>query len=113
MKMDETLQAIPDPETFKGILAKYRTRIRNEVHSLNDLMSLLMKGTQRKWTKGEIKEIKFHLMDLSKNIPAIMVFLLPGGLILLPVLVELLDRRQKALVVPEDRRMVEEKREKE
>lgn len=102
MKMDKT--AIPDPETLKGILAKYRTRIRKEAHSVNDLMALLMKGTQRKWTKGELKEIRFHLMDLSKNIPAIMVFLLPGGLILLPLLVELLDRRQKARAGSEDRR---------
>jgi hypothetical protein len=95
---------LPNQETLKVILTKYREKILEEVHSANDLGSLLMKGVRRKWTSSEIREIKVHLMNLSKTIPALMVFLLPGGLIFLPLLVEILDRRKKNMPVSQERR---------
>lgn len=67
-------------------------------------MALLMKGAQKRWTKGELLEIKTHLVSLSKKIPLLMVFLLPGGMLLLPILVEVLDRRKKEQSVPQERR---------
>jgi hypothetical protein len=95
---------IPDRKTLKKILLHYRETIREEIHSIKDLMALLMKGTKEKWARGELKEIKSHFAHLSKKVPVLMVFLLPGGLILLPILVEVLERRRKSVTVTRERR---------
>ena len=64
-------------------------------------MQLLMKhrNTGLKWTSEEIAEIRLHLRNISKLVPALIVFLLPGGALLLPLLAEVLDRRKKARLV--------------
>jgi len=98
-----------DRKALKGILAKYRKRILKEIDSAKDLSSLLMKGTQRGWTKGELLKIKTHFVILGKKIPIFMVFLLPGGFILLPLLIEVLDRRKNNVPVTEDRRKAPKK----
>ena len=96
-------------EALKGILAKYRKRILKEIDSVKDLTSLLMKGTQGGWTKGELLKIKTHFVILGKKIPIFMVFLLPGGSILLPLLVEVLERRKNNVPVSGDRRKAPKK----
>jgi hypothetical protein len=67
-----------------------------EVLSISGLMQLLMKtrNTDEKWTREEKKEIKRHLRNIVKMIPAAAVFFLPGGSFLLPILAEALDRRK-------------------
>ena len=67
-----------------------------EVLAVKGLMQLLMKirNTDDKWTREEKKEIKRHLKNIAKIIPAVVIFILPGGSFLLPVLAEVLDRRR-------------------
>jgi len=67
-----------------------------EVLSIKGLMRLLMKirNTGERWTKEEKKEIRMHLKNIAKMIPTVAVLFLPGGFLLLPVLVEALDRRK-------------------
>ena len=67
-----------------------------EVLAIKGLMQLLMKtrNTDEKWTREEKKEIKIHLKNIAKIMPAIALFSLPGGSFLLPVLAEVLDRRK-------------------
>ncbi len=81
---------------FKGLLIKNKEFLLSEVLAVKGLMQLLMKNrnTGEKWTKEEIREIKFHLKHLSKMVPVIIVFLLPGGSLMLPFLAEVLDRRK-------------------
>ncbi len=59
-------------------------------------MQLLMKerNTGERWTRKELREIRSHLRTMCKLVPALVVFLLPGGLFFLPVLAEALDRRR-------------------
>jgi hypothetical protein len=59
-------------------------------------MALLMKqrNTNRKWTKEEKRELRQHLKNLSSAVPIIIIFLLPGGMLLLPIYVYFLDRRR-------------------
>jgi hypothetical protein len=59
-------------------------------------MALLMKqrNTGRKWTKEEKRELRTHLKNLSEAVPIIIIFLLPGGMFLLPIYVYFLDRRR-------------------
>ncbi len=102
--MIKNFHLIPDPGTFKRILLHYREAILKEIHSIKDLVILLMKGTQGGWTKGELQDIKTHFAHLSKRVPVLIIFFLPGGLVLLPVLVEILDRRKKESPVSLERR---------
>ena len=98
-----------DREALREILTKYRKRILKEIDSAKDLSSLLMKGTQEGWTKIELLKIKTHFIILGKKVPIFMVFLLPGGLILLPLLIEVLDRRKNNVSVYKDRRKAPKK----
>lgn len=67
-----------------------------EILEVRGLMHLLMKNrdTGRSWTGEEKKEIKAHLKNISKVVPVVTIFLLPGGSLLLPFLVEVLDKRE-------------------
>jgi hypothetical protein len=98
-------------DVLEGILFQYKKKILKEIESVKDLMSLLMKGTKGNWTKTELNEIKAaHFVTLGKKVPVLMVFMLPGGLVLLPVLIEVLDRRTRKTPVQEDRRESPRKR---
>lgn len=60
-------------------------------------MRLLMKqrNTGVKWTREEKTQLKSNLKHLSLYVPALIIFALPFGSLLLPVLTEVLDRRDK------------------
>ena len=81
---------------FKRLILVNKEAILMEVLAVKGLMQLLMKirNTDEKWTREEKKEIKRHLKNIAKIIPAVAIFVLPGGSLLLPVLAEALDRRR-------------------
>jgi len=80
----------------KRLILVNKDAILMEVLSIKGLMQLLMKtrNTDEKWTRDEKKEIKRHLKNNAKIIPAVTIFSLPGGSVLLPLLSETLDRRK-------------------
>ena len=84
------------PNYFRRLIVKNKEFILQEILAVKGLMQLLMKqrNTGQQWTDDEIKEIKKHLRNISKIVPALLIFLLPGGSLLLPVLAEILDRRK-------------------
>jgi hypothetical protein len=77
-------------------LCKQREFILINVLEVQDLMRLIMKprNSGQPWSRDEVGRIRAHIKTLVRLIPAFVVFLLPGGLVLLPVLSEVLDRRQ-------------------
>ncbi len=81
---------------LKRLILVNKDAILMEVLSIKGLMQLLMKtrNTDEKWTRDEKKEIKRHLKNIAKIIPAVAIFSLPGGSILLPILTEAIDRRK-------------------
>jgi len=60
-------------------------------------MELLMKqrNTGNNWTTEDIGLLKSHLIHLSLYVPVLIIFLLPFGSFLLPVLAEIVDRREE------------------
>ena len=82
---------------FKRLIIKNKEFILKEVLAVKGLMYLLMKNrnTGEKWTREEKTDIKNHLRNISKMIPIIIIFLLPGGSLYLPFLAAVLDRRKK------------------
>jgi hypothetical protein len=81
---------------FKRLILSNKEAVLMEVLSIKGLMHLLMKirNTDERWTSEEKKEIKSNLRNIAKIIPAVAIFCLPGGSLLLPVLAEALDRRK-------------------
>jgi len=81
---------------LKRLFIINKEAILMEVLSIRGLMQLLMKNrnTDEKWTREEKKEVKRHLRNIAKIIPAIAIFSLPGGSFLLPILAEALARRK-------------------
>ena len=80
----------------KRLVIINKEAILMEVLAIGGLMQLLMKirNTDEEWTRGEKKEIKRHLKNIAKIVPAVALFSLPGGSFLLPILAEVLDRRK-------------------
>ena len=83
-------------QLFFNIVAKNKTLLLNEADKISDFMRLLMKrkNTRCPWTKEEKEILRDHLWHLSSYIPALIIFCLPGGALLFPVLAEILDRRK-------------------
>jgi len=81
---------------LKRLIIINKEAILMEVLLIRGLMQLLMKtrNTDERWTREEKKEIKRHLKNIAKIIPTVAIFSLPGGSLLLPLLVEALDRRK-------------------
>jgi hypothetical protein len=68
-----------------------------ETVAAKGIMQLLMKNrnTGEHWTRDELKQLRRHFLSLALIFPALLIFLLPFGSLILPVLAEVLDRRIK------------------
>jgi len=99
-KIDLTSTVVPGLPMIKKYLKRLiiinKEAILMEVLSIRGLIQLLMKtrNTDETWTREEKKEIKRHLKNIAKIIPAVAIFSLPGGSLLLPILADALDRRK-------------------
>jgi hypothetical protein len=83
---------------FMRILVdKNKELIYGEAEFLGGFMHRLMKqkNTGTKWTKEEKRRLIRDVRHLSYYVPVLIIFLLPGGSLILPLLAELLDRRKK------------------
>ncbi|MCX8026738.1 MAG: hypothetical protein N3A62_02625 [Thermodesulfovibrionales bacterium] len=81
---------------LSSLIVKNKALIYREGQFLNGFFHLLFKqiNTGQKWTSEEIALLKKHFLHLSAYIPVFLLFLLPGGSLLLPFVAEILDRRQ-------------------
>ena len=81
---------------LKKQLLKHKALFFEEAQRMSGFLYLLMKqrNTLEKWTPEDKKEIKRQLWHLAMYIPILVIFLLPGGSLLLPFLAEVMDRRR-------------------
>ncbi len=88
---------------FHRMIANNKALLLHEAEKVTGFMRLLMKprNTQVKWTKEERRLLKIHLRHLSYYVPALVIFVMPFGSLLIPLLAEILDRR-KAFRKPGD-----------
>jgi hypothetical protein len=82
---------------FKKLIAKNRDMILEEGQYMRGFMRLLMKyrNSGIVWTEEESHDLKLHVKRLSLHVPVLIIIVLPFGLVLLPILAEILDRRKK------------------
>jgi hypothetical protein len=74
------------------LITRNKKRLYKELSESKELMVLLAKSTQRDLDEKEKKKVKKQLLDICKTIPSLTVFLLPGGSLLLPLLIKFIPK---------------------
>jgi len=70
------------------LINRNKNRLLKEISQSKELMHLLAKSTHKDLDKEEKKKVKKQLLDICKTIPSLTIFLLPGGSLLLPILIK-------------------------
>ncbi len=74
------------------LLEKNKKSLLKEIEESKELIFLLKESSQRKLNIEEKEKVKEQLFDICKSIPAFTVFMLPGGAILLPLLIKFIPK---------------------
>jgi hypothetical protein len=74
------------------LIKRNQKRLTKEISESKELMQLLAKSTQKDLSTEEKKKVKKQLLDICKSIPSLTIFLLPGGGLLLPILIKFIPQ---------------------
>ena len=74
------------------LIIRNKDRLSKEIKESGELMQLLAKSTAKDLSKEEKKKVKKQLLDICKSIPSLTIFLLPGGSLLLPILIKFIPQ---------------------
>lgn len=77
-------------EEVKALLQRNKERLYKELLESKEAVLLIKKSMNTKLSEEEKQKVKTQLLDICKSIPAFAVFLLPGGALLLPLLIKLI-----------------------
>ncbi len=77
-------------EELTVLINKNKQLLIQELNESKELIRLLSKSTHHKLNDEEKLKVKNQLFDILKGIPAFAVFMLPGGALLLPLLIKLI-----------------------
>lgn len=70
------------------LINRNKKRLGTELYESKELMILLTQSTTRSLTDEEQKRVKEQLLDIFKSIPSLAIFMLPGGMLLLPIVIK-------------------------
>lgn len=79
-------------QTVKMLILRNKNRFLLELEESGELLLLLGKSTTRSLSASEKKKVRAQLLDICKTVPSLTIFLLPGGTLLLPLLVKLIPQ---------------------
>lgn len=79
-------------ETVKLLILRNKKRLTKELNESGELLLLLSQSTLRELSSEEKTKVKTQLLDVCKTIPSLTIFLLPGGTLLLPLLMKLIPK---------------------
>ena len=85
-------------------------RLQKELKESKEVLALLSQSTRRKLTEEEQKKVQTQLLDIFKSIPSLAIFLLPGGMLLLPIVIKLIPTLLPSAF--DDNRIIENKKDK-
>jgi hypothetical protein len=71
------------------IIGRNRERLLTEMRESKELMALLQKSTKEELSLEEKEQVKDQFYDILKSMPSLALFLLPGGTLLLPIVMKL------------------------
>lgn len=72
------------------ILGRNKDKLVIELNQSKELVSLIKKSTKEELSKEEKEKVKMQFLDLIKSMPAFAIFMLPGGVILLPLVLKII-----------------------
>jgi hypothetical protein len=74
------------------LISRNKNRLVKEIIQSKELVLLLAYSTRRDLDEKEKKKVKKQLLDICKTIPSLTIFLLPGGSLLLPILIKFIPK---------------------
>jgi len=74
------------------LISRNKKRLQKELIQSKELMKLIGQSTIRDLSKEEQKKLQEQLIDVIKSIPSLAIFMLPGGALLLPLLVKFIPK---------------------
>lgn len=76
----------------KKLITRNSNRLYQELKNNKELMVLLSRSTSRDLTNEEQKKVQEQLLNIFKSIPSLAIFMLPGGALLLPLVVKFIPK---------------------
>ena len=76
----------------KKLITRNSKRLYQELKNNKELMVLLSQSTSRDLTNKEQKKVQEQLLNIFKSIPSLAIFMLPGGALLLPLVVKFIPK---------------------
>ena len=77
-------------DEIKELLSNNKARLLKELAESREVVHLLQKSRKTTLTEVEKTKVKEQLLDICKAIPSFAIFMLPGGALLLPLLIKLI-----------------------
>lgn len=77
-------------DEIKIAIQKNKRRLVKELEESKELIFLIKKSITTKLSDEEKSKVKEQMLDICKAIPAFAIFMLPGGALLLPLLIKLI-----------------------
>ncbi len=72
------------------ILGRNKDKLALELNQSKELVRLIKKSTNNNLTEDEKEKVKTQMYDLAKTIPSLALFMLPGGAIILPLVLKII-----------------------
>jgi LETM1-like protein len=79
-------------QTVVKLIIRNKNRLSKEISQSKELMKLLALSAKRDLDEDEKKKVKKQLLDICKTVPSLTIFLIPGGSLLLPVLIKFIPQ---------------------
>ncbi|NBL65840.1 hypothetical protein GV828_11570 [Flavobacterium sp. NST-5] len=79
-------------QNVKVLITRNSHRLKKELSNNAELMMLLSKSINQNLDSKEKKKVKKQLLEICKTVPSLTIFLLPGGSLLLPILVKFIPQ---------------------
>ena len=74
------------------LISRNSKRLHKELTESKELMLLISQSTIRDLNEDEQKKVQEQLLDIFKTIPSLAIFMLPGGALLLPLVVKFIPK---------------------
>ncbi|MXN89700.1 hypothetical protein GR160_00535 [Flavobacterium sp. Sd200] len=79
-------------QSVTQLIIRNKNRLVKELSNNGELVVLLTHSTHRNLNDKEKKKVKKQLLEICKTIPSLTIFLLPGGSLLLPLLIKFIPQ---------------------
>jgi hypothetical protein len=79
-------------ESVIVLIKRNKNRLVKEIMESGELVKLLAASTTRDLDEKEKKKVRKQILDVCKSIPSLTIFLLPGGSLLLPILIKFIPQ---------------------